>query len=238
MKKILSILALCTFLLSAQAQQQTMENSRRISTRGYAEKEVTPDIIYLSISLKEYFIDGNTKKKVPVETLEKQLFDAAIKNGIEKADITIQNIYSYNYQTKKKNTELLQSRQYRIKVSNLNKLNEILDAVDAKGLQSTNIDGYDHSRKVEIEKELRKLAVKNARNNAEILAEAENEQLGKVILINDNSSLNWNDIMPQPRMYSMAKTSNLEEQAVADGIDLDIKPIKLICNLDAVFEIK
>ncbi|MFZ4261414.1 SIMPL domain-containing protein [Sphingobacterium sp. HJSM2_6] len=238
MKKILSILALCTFLLSAQAQQQTMENSRRISTRGYAEKEVTPDIIYLSISLKEYFIDGNTKKKVPVETLEKQLFDAAIKNGIEKADITIQNIYSYNYQTKKKNTELLQSRQYRIKVSNLNKLNEILDAVDAKGLQSTNIDGYDHSKKVEIEKELRKLAVKNARNNAEILAEAENEQLGKVILINDNSSLNWNDIMPQPRMYSMAKTSNLEEQAVADGIDLDIKPIKLICNLDAVFEIK
>ncbi len=238
MKKILSLLALCTFLFSAQAQQQTMENSRRISTRGYAEKEVTPDIIYLSISLKEYYIDGNTKKKVPIETLEKQLFESATNNGVPKADITIQNIYSYNYETKKKNAELLQARQYRIKVSNLNKLNEILDAVDSKGLQSTNIDGYDHSQKKNIENELRKLAVENARSNAEILADAENEQLGKVILINDNSTMNWNDIMPQPRMYSMAKSANIEAQADAAGLDLDIRPIKLICNVDAVFAIK
>ena len=238
MKKILTLLVLLTAVVSTQAQNSLMENSRRVSTRGYAEKEVTPDIIYLSISLKEYYQDGNSKKKVSIETLEKQLFDAAMKNGVKKDDFTIQNIYSYNAETKKKNNELLQSRQYRIKVTNLNNLNTMMDEVDPKGLQSTSISGYDHSQKRQIEKELKTSAVKDARTNAEILANADGGSVGKALMINDNSNVNWNEIMPQPRMYSMAKTANAEMDAAGEGLDLNIRPIKLTCNIDAVFELK
>ncbi len=238
MKKILTLLVLLTAVVSTQAQNSLMENSRRVSTRGYAEKEVTPDIIYLSMSLKEYYQDGNSKKKVSIETLEKQLFDAAMKNGVKKDDFTIQNIYSYNAETKKKNNELLQSRQYRIKVTNLNNLNTMMDEVDPKGLQSTSISGYDHSQKRQIEKELKTAAVKDARTNAEILANADGGSVGKALMINDNSNVNWNEIMPQPRMYSMAKTANAEMDAAGEGLDLNIRPIKLTCNIDAVFELK
>ncbi|MGV6945921.1 SIMPL domain-containing protein [Sphingobacterium kyonggiense] len=238
MKKILTVLVLFTAVFTAQAQNSLMENSRRVSTRGYAEREVTPDIIYLSISLKEYYQDGNTKRKVSIETLEKQLFDAAMKNGVKKEDFTIQNIYSYNAETKKKNNELLQSRQYRIKVTNLNNLNKMMDEVDAKGLQSTSIAGYDHSQKRQIEKELKTAAVKDARTNADILASADGGTVGKALMINDNSNVNWNEIMPQPRMYAMAKTANAEMDGAGTGVDLDIRPIKLTCNIDAVFELK
>lgn len=238
MKKILTVLVLFTAVFTAQAQNSLMENSRRVSTRGYAEREVTPDIIYLSISLKEYYQDGNTKRKVSIETLEKQLFDAAMKNGVKKEDFTIQNIYSYNAETKKKNNELLQSRQYRIKVTNLNSLNNMMDEVDAKGLQSTSIAGYDHSQKRQIEKELKTAAVKDARTNADILANADGGTVGKALMINDNSNVNWNEIMPQPRMYAMAKTANAEMDGAGTGVDLDIRPIKLTCNIDAVFELK
>lgn len=238
MKKILTVLVLFTAVFTAQAQNSLMENSRRVSTRGYAEREVTPDIIYLSISLKEYYQDGNSKKKVSIETLEKQLFDAAMKNGVKKEDFTIQNIYSYNAETKKKNNELLQSRQYRIKVTNLNNLNNMMDEVDAKGLQSTSIAGYDHSQKRQIEKELKTAAVKDARTNADILASADGGTVGKALMINDNSNVNWNEIMPQPRMYAMAKTANAEMDGAGTGVDLDIRPIKLTCNIDAVFELK
>jgi len=238
MKKILTVLVLFTAVFTAQAQNSLMENSRRVSTRGYAEREVTPDIIYLSISLKEYYQDGNSKRKVSIETLEKQLFDAAMKNGVKKEDFTIQNIYSYNAETKKKNNELLQSRQYRIKVTNLNNLNNMMDEVDAKGLQSTSIAGYDHSQKRQIEKELKTAAVKDARTNADILANADGGTVGKALMINDNSNVNWNEIMPQPRMYAMAKTANAEMDSAGTGLDLDIRPIKLTCNIDAVFELK
>lgn len=230
--------ALVGLISTASAQTNTMENSRRVATRGYAEKEVTPDIIYLSVSLKEYYQDGNTKKKVQIEQLEKQLFDAAMKNGVRKEDFTIQNIYSYNTVDKKKTNEIMQSRQYRIKVTDLKKLNPMLEEVDPRGIQSTSINGYDHSQKREIEKELKTAAVKDARTNADILAAADGESVGKVLMINDNSSLNWNDIAPQPRMYAMKSANAVMEDGSAQGPELEVRPIKLTCNIDAVFELK
>lgn len=63
MKRVLILIAAIFTMTMANAQTANPEFSRKVSTRGYAEREVTPDIIYLSISLKEYFVDGNTKKK-------------------------------------------------------------------------------------------------------------------------------------------------------------------------------
>lgn len=221
------------------AQTMNIESSRKVATKGYAEKEVTPDIIYLSVSLKEFYVDGNTKKKVAIELIEKQLFDGAIAAGVKKEDITIQNIYSYNYENKKKNNELLQSRQYRIKVTNLNGLNTMLDKVDPQGLQSTSIDGYDHSQKREIEKELKTIAVKDARQNAEILASADGQSVGRVLIINDNSSINFNDLVPVPQMmYAKASRMDISGSAESNDLNIDIRPIKLTCYIDGVFELK
>lgn len=242
MKKIIGlILAICMVSMS-NAQTNNFESSRRVSTRGYAEKEVTPDIVYISISLREYFVDGNTKNKVNIETLEKQLYDAALAIGVKKEDFNIQNIYSYNYDSskKKENKQLLQAKQYRIKVSNLNGLNNMLDQVDPKGIQSTSINGYDHSQKRQIEKELKVSAVQDARANAEIIATATGDKIGKVLAINDNSSFGWNDILPTPRMYAMSAKAEIGDTALADeggGLDINVRPIKLTCNIDGVFEL-
>ena len=237
MKKLVTIAILLVSILMTNAQTNNIESFRKVATKGYAEKEVTPDIIYLSISLKEFYMDGNMKKKVFIETLEKQLYDAAMSIGVKKEDFTVQNIYSYNYETKKKNNELLQARQYRIKVTNLNGLNQMLDKVDPQGLQSTSINGYDHSQKREIEKELKTIAVKDSRQNAEILAAADNATIGKVLVINDNSNFNFSELMPQPRMYAKAALA-MDGVAADNSITLDIRPIKLTCYIDAVYELK
>lgn len=237
MKNLLTIAFLIVTVLMTKAQTNNIDSYRKVATKGYAEKEVTPDIIYLSISLKEFYMDGNMKKKVFIETLEKQLFDAAMANGVKKEDFTVQNIYSYNYDNKKKNNELLQARQYRIKVTNLNGLHEMLDKVDPQGLQSTSISGYDHSQKRAIEKELKTAAVKDARQNAEILAAADGGTVGNVLVINDNSSFNFAELMPvSTRMY--AKTAMMDGVAESSDLSLDIRPIKLTCYIDGVFELK
>lgn len=236
MKKLLTLAVLLGSILMTNAQTNSIDSYRKVATKGYAEKEVTPDIIYLSVSLKEFYMDGNVKKKVFIETLEKQLYDAAMAIGVKKEDFTIQNIYSYNYDTKKKNNELLQSRQYRIKVTNLNGLNSLFDNVDPRGIQSTSISGYDHSQKKDIEKELKTLAVKDARVNAEILAAADGQGVGKVLVINDNSSFNMGELMPVTRtMYAKAANDMAVEES---SLVIDIKPIKLTCYIDAVFELK
>lgn len=232
--RIICATILVATLTTTQAQTMSENYYRKVSTKGYSEKEVTPDIIYLSISLKEYYKDGNTKKKVEIEGLEKQLYEAAIKNGVSKDDFTIQNIYSYNYETKKKNNELLQARQYRLKITNLNNLNTLLDELDPKGLQSTSISGYDHSNKKELEKQLKVDAVKDAINNANILAEASGNKIGKTLVISDNSNINFNEIMVRPQMaYAKMADSAIESEA----LNIDIKPIKLTCYVDAIFEL-
>lgn len=238
MKKISTLFVLIISIIGANAQTINVENSRKVATKGYAEREVTPDIVYLGINIREFYLDGNQKKKVSIETLEKQLFDAAMAAGVKKEDFTIQNIFSYNQQNKKKNNELFQSRQYRIKVTNLNGLNEMMDKIDPQGLQSTAIEGYDHTNKREIEKELKTAAVKDARNNAEILAAADDQSLGSVLVINDNSNFNFNDLIPQPR-FMMAKSAMADNGAgESESLNLDIRPIKLTCYIDCVFALK
>src|SRR5690606_16650082 len=102
---------------------------------GSAEAEVTPDIIYLSISLKEYFKDNNSKKRVDITDLENQLYNAVLKAGIAKENLMVNNISSYTYATeKKKNPDFLASKQYRLKVTDLNKWNDIISAIDSKGI--------------------------------------------------------------------------------------------------------
>lgn len=63
MKKLIGLMLTVCMVTLASAQSNNFENSRRVSTRGTAEREVTPDILYLSISLREYLPDGNSKKK-------------------------------------------------------------------------------------------------------------------------------------------------------------------------------
>lgn len=240
MKKLAGLILVIMLSGATQAQVMNAEFGRKVSTRGYAEKEVTPDIVFLSVSLQEYFVDGNTKRKVDIESLEKQLFDAAMAIGVKKEDFTIQNVYSYNYDTKKKkNNELLQAKQYRLKISNLNGLSTMLDNVDAKGLQSTSISGYDHSQKRQIEKELKVAAVQDARANAEVLATAAGDKIGKVLMINDNSSFGWNDMMPSPRMYASAKMENMMADSAGgqESLDISVRPIKLTVNIDAAYEL-
>ncbi|WP_437919372.1 SIMPL domain-containing protein [Sphingobacterium sp. LRF_L2] len=240
MKKVFGLILAICMITMVGAQTNNYEFSRKVSTRGYAEKEVTPDIIYLSVSLKEYFVDGNNKKKVDIESLEKQLYNAALAIGVKKEDFTIQNVYSYNTDNKKKgNSELLQAKQYRLKISNLNGLNGMMDKVDPKGLQSTSINGYDHSQKRQIEKELKVAAVQDARANAEIIASATGDKIGKVLVINDNSSFGWNDVMPVTRAYmAKAEMASADMNNTDQGLDISIHPIKLTCNIDGVFELQ
>jgi uncharacterized protein YggE len=228
MKKIFVLAALVASTLSTFAQNVDLR--RKIEVTGIAEQEVTPDIINVSISLKEY-LDG--KKKITISQLESQLEKAVAEAGIAKEDFTINSLSSWNYATeKKKNPDFLASKQYGIKFRDLNKFDQILSKVDSKGIQSTNIDSYDYSKMNALKNELKLKALLAARDKATFLVNGLGDKLGGAINIveNDNSSF------PQPRnvMY-MSKAMNAD---VAQESDIDFKKIKLSFQIQAVFEIK
>lgn len=228
MKKLIAI-ALVAFLGLSSAMAQQADLRRKVSVSGSAETEVTPDIIYIGISLKEYL---NGKKKVEITDLEKQLYAAVQKAGIAKENLTISNLSSWNYATeKKKNPDFLASKQYRLKVNDLNKFNAILEGIDAKGIASTNVESYDYSKIETLKKDLKIKALLAAKEKASYLAEALGDKLGSVIEIQDGGD---NIIQPVYRNFMM----KAEMADASSAPEIDFKKIKLNFTVNAVFEIK
>lgn len=231
MKKIILSIGLLMAVMSLSAQ--TADQRRKIEVNGTAETEVTPDIIYVGVSLKEYF---DNKKKVNIEDLERQLQAAVQKAGIAKENLTINNIMAYNDTwNRKKNPDFLASKQYRIKFSDLSKWNQILNAMDARGVQYSNIESYDYSKMESLKKDLKIQALKAARDKAIYLAESIGEKIGLALEINESG----NEFYPQPmyRANVMMKTDAMVGESAPDT-DIDFKKIKLNYQMRAVFELK
>ncbi|HVW99453.1 MAG TPA: SIMPL domain-containing protein [Candidatus Babeliaceae bacterium] len=228
MKKLLMIAVLTISTYGVYAQNVDLR--RRIEVTGTAEKEITPDIIYVTISLQEY-LDG--RKKTTIDQLENQLETAVKEAGIPKDDFTISNVSAWNNTLqKKKNPDFLASKQYSIRFHDLNKFNQILSKIDPKGIQSTNIDSYDYSKIDELRRDLKIKALLSAKEKASYLLGSIDEKVGRPISITDfdNSSLP----SPRPMQY---KAMSVSLNAVAPESDIDIKPIKLSFQVQAVFEI-
>lgn len=231
MKKIILIAMIGLFSLSASSQQM-MSTPKKIEVNGFAEAEVTPDILYIAISLKEYFKDSGNKKKVEIEELERQLQSAVLKAGIPQENFMINNITSYNnWWNRKKASDFLASKQYRIKLSDLNKFNEIMSAIDPKGLESSNIESYEYSKIESLKKELKIKALQNAKEKAEYLTQSIGASLGGPLEIQEMN----NEPQFERMMYAKVMMSDTVEETMPE---IDFKKIKLNFQIRAVFEIK
>jgi len=234
MKKLFTLAFVALISVSAMAQQVDLR--KKISVSGSAETEVTPDIIYIGISLKEYLKDNNSKKKVDITTLENQLYAAVQKAGLSKENLTINNLSSYSWATeKKKNPDFLASKQYRLKVSDLNKWNTIIAEIDAKGIASTNIESYDYSKIESLKKELKIKALQAAKEKATYLVQALDDKLGSAIDIQEINNETY------PQMYRANVMMMKEERADMAGnaaAEIDFKKIKLNYVMNVVFEIR
>ncbi|MDT3403478.1 SIMPL domain-containing protein [Mucilaginibacter terrae] len=230
MKKLFLLAALLTVTITGFAQ--TPDQRRKIEVTGSAEQEVTPDIIYVAISLKEYM---NGKNKVDISTLERQLQKAVTEAGVAKEDFMINNISSYNYiiDKKKKDPDFMASKQYRIKVRDLNAINIILSKVDDKGIQSTGVESYEYSKQAELRKELKIKALQAAREKAGYLLTSIGEKLGGAIEIQEID----NEPMGRPVYSNMMFKSAMAADATPQESDVDFKKIKLNYQVRAVFEI-
>ncbi|SDI09564.1 SIMPL domain-containing protein [Mucilaginibacter gossypii] len=230
MKKLFILAALLATTIGAFAQNVDLR--RKIEVTGIAEQEVTPDIINVTISLQEY-MDG--KKHIAINDLEDQLEKAVKDAGIPSSDFTVNNVSAWNntYQ-KKKAPDFLASKQYGLRVRDLNKFNQIMSKIDPKGIQATNIESYDYSKMADLKRDLKIKALLAARDKATYLLAALGEKLGGAINIaeSDNSSF------PQPRMYAAnVMTFKASADSNVGDSDISFKNIKLSFQIQAVFEI-
>jgi uncharacterized protein YggE len=231
------VLFLIAISTKSQAQEKSSDKSQRtISVSGVAEKEILPDIIYFSISLKEYQL--KTGSKFEMNELENQLINAVVKAGIEKENLTVENVYGYNYSWNKKNEnkDFMARKQFQLKLADAKKLNVILSKIDPKAIEYVRVSQYTHSRLQELNQELQVEAVKNAKAKAVALLKPLDEKVGKVLELNENQQ-NFQPIYYKSYQNNRMMSASADESASMES-DLDFKNIKLKAEVHIVFSIE
>ncbi len=234
MKKILFSIFLGSHTLFSQNIPQMPKAPKSIAVSGTAEMKIIPDEIYFSITIREFMTGSN---KYPIDKLEKQLVDAVLQAGIDRKNLMLDNVSSYNgYEKRNKSEEFLVAKTYEIKVSDQNKLNSILEKIEAKGISNTNITNYSHSKMPEFKKQLKIQALKNAKEKANYLLEAIGEQLGEALRITEDENA-----IPQPyyantRMLGQSMYDNSGGGQPSEQVDF--KTIKIQFSIQAEFAIK
>ncbi|MFN8346130.1 MAG: SIMPL domain-containing protein [Spirosomataceae bacterium] len=232
------------FLLTAGAPvfaqtATTMEKDpiKKIEVTGTAELEVVPDELYFTISLKEYFKDEkNQKDKVSLETLEKQLIEAVKSAGLPKENLSVSGVTGYREWTgKKKPQHFLAGKQFQLKLSNTNNINDLMAKVDDRGIEYVNMSRVEHSKKEEFRRQVKTNALKAAKEKAGYLLEAINEKLGEVLEIHE---------LEEGNVYPMYKQAQYNVRLMAadaapegDG-GLEYQKIKYSYRMNATFRIK
>lgn len=215
------ILLLAVFLSwSAMAQaQKNFIDQNYIEVKGLAELEVVPDEIYLNIHLDE----EDTRNKESIEVLEKQMFVALKKAGINlEKQLSVSDFASNLQNHFIKRADMKKSKDFELLVHDSKTLGKVFVELDKIKISNISILRVDHSEIEKFRKQVKINAVIAGKEKAVALAEAIGQKVGKAIYINEVSS-------PYGRQMvnTMIRVKSEGFQSNMDAPDLDFQKIKL-----------
>ena len=223
------VLSLLSGVANQSAAAQTGEQfPSYIQLNGHAEKEVAPDEFYLSIVIDE----RDSKGKISVETQQRDLLAALKRSGVDvEKQLKVANLSSEFF---KKKSSVAQA-VYQLKLGSAAEMAKVWQALDELNISNVSLERVSHSQLEALKNEVRMEAIRNARTNAETLAEAIGQRAGKCFYIYDANSdvfprYYTNKLMTRGAMFDAAVETAVEEEAA-----LDFKSIKLEYNVQAKF---
>lgn len=233
MKKItFIILAVSIFLNVATNAQIPIDTRKFIEVTGSAEMSVEPDENELQLVLTECISKNDTIK---MDQIDKTFNKILIKNKIDPEIVKLNNTdryywwYWWNYYRIHGN-----SKRVNVKINNKTNILNLVKDLNQDWVQSIQITNSSNSDIQKYRKEVKIKAIKAAREKAEYLLEAMNEQLGGVLSIQElqeNNDYYW--YRNQNQISNAVINSHSDNDAISN-----IANIKLRYEIKVKFEIK
>jgi len=238
MKKLLFGILLCMLIIGKLHSQNVNQKNKVIDVTGSAEMYVEPDEILINIKIEEYWLEEfnpkakfqDYKTKIVISDIEKNLFTELSKFGFEKENILICNFGNYwRHNTK----DILLSKEYQISFKDFSKVDEFVNSIKVRGIESIYISELKNKNITEYRKQVKIDALKAAQVKADYLLNAMSKKTGEIISISEvnDSYSNWgynsyvNSISNGPSSYS-------------ESSGVNFRKIKLRYEMNATFEIK
>lgn len=226
----LAILPFCAMSQEAIAGKETPY----IEVVGTGEMEIIPDQIYISFTLKERF-EG--KIKIAIEDQEKELKKRLLKLEIDLKDLQLSDATSDFVTIKRKKTDVIALKNYLLKVSATGTLAKVFEVLDEINAFNADIQRVDHSEIAKFRKEVKIIAIQQAKEKAGYLLAGIGETVGKPLFIQERET--YDEFQP------MRKVANLSVMAMdatgnqeAELPELSFQKIKLKYSVFARFAIK
>ena len=184
MKKLLlslvavAMLSLWAYDAQAQDFHQTIPS---VSVNGSSQVKVTPDEIYLRITLDE----GDTKGKDVIELQRKRLFSALKRCGVDvEKQLTLLDMSSEYF----RRGNSLATTQYELKLTSAEAVKEVFESLEKYGISNVTVSRTACSKIDDYRRQARQEAIRNAQSRARDLAEAIGQSIGACFEINDYTS--------------------------------------------------
>lgn len=179
--KRLMIGILCLLSLRIAAQEE--ENSAFIEITAESERKVTPDEIYIFISIEERY-EG--KDKIEIAPQEEALRKALREKGINTEEFKLWDAIS-EYQKVKwyGKKDAIASTDYSLMVSKAEDVKIVFEILTELKIEKSRIYKTDYSKKDELKKELRIEAMKKAKEQARYMLEAIGENIGRALIVRE-----------------------------------------------------
>jgi uncharacterized protein len=186
MRTKLFIIALFAIVLSLSLRAQNVvepyELKPHVDVTGTAEMEITPDEIYISITIKERY-EG--RDKLSIEVQEEKLKSSLKEIGINLTNLTLADANAGYVKVKVAKKDVLTKKDYLLKVADAAQVGKAFEQLEKLQITGAYIARVDHSKMDEFRKENRVKAIKAAREKAEYLLAAIGQAPGKAVIVED-----------------------------------------------------
>lgn len=223
--------AVATFAV-AQNPVNQLESTPYIQVTGEAEKEVVPDEIYLQFTLQEYY-DG--RDKVDLDDLENKLKQLLDQGGFNLENLALADANADYITIKRKRQDVLASKDFEIKLATTGEITDVLNILDEVQARDAFISRTDHSQMEELKKEVKIMAVQNAKEKATYLLNAIDEKVGPPLYIQEQT----NYIQLYNRNAPMVKSMEMADTDMTGALpDISFQKITLNYTVLARFAIE
>jgi len=229
MKLIYSILFLAMPLL-LPAQSKNFLDVPYLETSARVDTLVTPDKIYLSITIRE----KDSKGRKSVEEQENKMAQSLKNLGIDiDKQLAIKDLASNYKKYFLRSKEVLKSKQFSLVVYDGLTAGKVMAALEELDIANTYLEKTEYSKMDELELTLKSRAIQKAKKKADALTAPLGQNVGPALHIMDTSQPYY-PRYNQPRMeMAMAKM----DVAEAEPLDINFEKIRVESTVNVKFEL-
>ena len=228
MKKII-FMAAALLMAGSAAMAQTVtapQYEEAVQVSGKAEKKITPDEIYVAITVRTGDVKGQSVDQI--ESTMKSKFKA---QGIDvEKNLRVTSMAN----APKKKTDVDTKRSYELKVGDVWTLNSVFTTLGDLGVADAGVTRVSNSKMDEYRKEVRVSAISNAKENAETLAGALGQSIGPAVWVFDSGNSYENSPVPVLMRSKVSATADIYGAGTAEQ-SLDMQDITLTYNITVKF---